>query len=200
MMKLYYTKRSPYARKCLMVAIEKGLEESMTLVEVDLANKPAALLAANPLGKIPVLVTEEGASFFDSPVICEYLDSLAEEPALFPVSKSRYHVLKVAAVADGIMDSAVGIVMENMRPEDKQMEKAITKHRNDIERALAELEGHSERLKTRFTIAAIGAACALGYLNFRLPDIAWQEKYPGLKAFYDDMSQRTSFKETAPKA
>src|SRR5690349_8003439 len=121
-MKLYFSTNSPYARKCRVVTLEKGLKDQVEFVQVDPWANPPELLAVNPLGRIPALVTNDGMALCESPVICEYLDTLSPKPKLFPSSADvRVIVLGLAALADGIMDDAVAWVIETMkRPADKQ--------------------------------------------------------------------------------
>ena len=92
-MKLFYTKRSPYARKVRVLALEKGI--TLDLINEDLAKKSKVLLDSNPLGKVPTLILDNGDTIYDSVVICQYLDELNDTPVLIPKSgKARYEVLK----------------------------------------------------------------------------------------------------------
>src|SRR5689334_21871621 len=107
-MKLFYSINSPYARKCRVVTLEKGLANKVEFVKVDPWDNPPELLAVNPLGRIPALIAENGMALCESPVICEYLDTLSAKPKLIPVNvEERMQVLGLAALADGIMDDAV---------------------------------------------------------------------------------------------
>ena len=198
-MKLYYTKRSPYACKVRAVAHEKGID--LELVEIaDLQNKPAELLAANPLGKIPALELDDGTSIADSPVICEYLDSLNEKLVLIPRSgRKRFEVLTYEAIADGIMDATVSIVLENMRPEEKRFEVHIERQRGAVNRALVFFNEHIDLRDSEVTIAQLALASALSYMNFRLPDFGWQGKYSKLASWYEDIAKRPSIRDTFPK-
>src|SRR3974377_2247191 len=117
-MKLYFSTTSPYVRKVRVVAIEKGLADRVELVAANPWPDPAAVVAVNPLGKVPTLVTDDGLALYDSPVICEYLDALAPAAPLLPRSGSdRWQVLRCQALCDGILDAAVAIVLERRRPE-----------------------------------------------------------------------------------
>ena len=100
-MKLFISLMSPYARKVRMVVIEKGLADQVEMVESAPYDKPEILLAANPLSKVPALVRDDGPSLFDSPVICEYLDSLSAQNPLLPAAgEERWAVLRLLALAD----------------------------------------------------------------------------------------------------
>lgn len=200
-MKLFYTKRSPYARKVRVAAIEKGLDKNIELIEVDLQNKPAELLAANPLGKIPTLVLDNGLSLCDSPVICKYLDKFNETPKL--ISKKvpfRYKVLHLAALADGMMDAAVAIVLEKNRPADKQFEAVFTNQKKAVLQTIDALDKEQEFLAGDITLAHIAIASALGYIDFRLPDLGWRKSYPNLASWMDEFSKRPSMRATIPTA
>jgi len=194
-MKLFYNNRSPYVRKVRVLALEKNIQ--LELIKVDLKNKPKELLAVNPLGQIPTLVLDNGAAIYDSVVITEYLDSLNERPRFIPASgKERFDVLKLAALGDGIMDYAIEIVHENFRPEEKQIDENRKKRIADISRCLQVLEYEVGFLRGRFSLAQIAVGCALGYLDFRLPDLEWQEDFMELADWYDGFSTRPSMKET----
>ena len=113
-MKLLYTKRSPYARKPRVIALEKNIP--LDLIDEDLQNKSQRLLGANPLGKVPTLVLDNGETLYDSPVICQYLDEINDKPILIPRSgPERYKVLKWEAVADDLMTVAINCYMEKVR-------------------------------------------------------------------------------------
>ena len=134
-MKLFYSPNSPYARKCRVVALEKGV--ALEQVAVDISTDPPELLKVNPLGKIPALVTDDGLNICDSPVICEYLDTLGKAEALTPEGGiQRIGVLNMAAIADGIMDAAVACVLESRRPAEKQWDGWYKRQHGKIERAI----------------------------------------------------------------
>ena len=136
-MKLFFSPNSPFARKCRVVIAEKNLQGRVELVESQLPHNSDALIAANPLGRIPALVLENGDIFCESPVICEYLDSLSEQNPLFPASKKeRFEALRLAALGSGIMDSAVAIIMENRRPEEIRFKPWLERKENAISLAI----------------------------------------------------------------
>ena len=196
-MKLIYSFTSPYARKVRILLIEKGLDATVEHVVASPLAEPETVIAANPLGKIPVLLTDSGA-IYDSPVICEYLDCLAGEP-LLPVSGgSRWSVLRVQALADGIMDAAFSIVMEQLRPEPERSSAWRDRWRAVILRATADANRDFPKLPDRFDLGQIAMAAALGYLAFRLPDIDWQTDAPLLATWWDETRQRASVLATRP--
>jgi glutathione S-transferase len=198
-MKLYHSPTSPYVRKVLMTAIELGLRERIELVPVQ--NSPvepsAALNQTNPIGKIPALITDEGVELYDSPVICEYLDTLHQGARLFPASgPARWDVLRQQALADGIMDAAVLVRYETwLRPAELRWNDWTEGQTSKIERALDVLEGQVVGL-AGITIGTISIACALGYLDLRLGHLGWRDRRPQLSSWLADFGQRLSFQST----
>lgn len=199
MMTLYYTKRSPYARKVLVTAHEKGVADRITPVEINLADKPQSFLNHNPLGKIPALVTEKGDVYYESPVICEYLDTLSPAPRLYPAAaENRVPLLNRVALADGLMDVTVAYVVEGQRPAHLQSQAHKEKHLATVDRTLTLLTEKLAEFGDTATPATIALACALGYLSFRIPQTEWQTRYPALSAWYDAFSRRDSMRQTIP--
>lgn len=196
-MKLLYTPRSPYARKVRAAAIEKDVE--LELVSEDLINKSSGLVQANPLGKIPTLILDNGQSIFDSWVICEYLEYLKPSPALIPQdSKKRFTILTLAAAADGLMDVTVPLFMEKVRHPKDFNAAFITANEGTIKRSLAYFDAEIAQFN-EFTIASIALASALGYMNFRMPQLWTPANYPQLSRWYEEIAQRPSMKETIPR-
>ncbi len=201
-MKLYITNRSPFARKALIMAIEKGLAEKIKIIPVDLSNKPKELIEANPLGQVPTLVLENGHSIYDSPVICEYIDGLNDNPKLIPSQISyRIEVLRTEALTDGMVESAIKIYFENLKPSEKQDKATLNKHYEILDRGFDMLDRicktfHIEQL---FTLAEISTASALGYISFRLTNYNWQEKHKKLAEWYNKFSLRDSLQKTMPR-
>lgn len=196
-MKLLYTPRSPYARKVRVVAIEKGIE--LELVSEDLINKSPGLVKANPLGKIPTLILDNGQTIFDSPVICAYLDHLKIKPALIPNDPhNRIAILTLAAAADGLMDVTVAMFMEKVRHPKDFNAAFIAANEATVKSSFVYFDERVEQLKG-LSIASIGLASAIGYLNFRMPQLWQSTDYPRLARWYEELSKRPSMKETAPK-
>lgn len=197
-MKLFYTKRSPYASKVRAVAIEKGIE--LELIEVaDLSVKTPELIAANPLGKVPALVIDGKNSLFDSPVICLYLDEKGSGAKLIPQdSDKRFAALRVEAMADGLMDSTVAVMLEKMRPEDKRFDGAINRQMITVHKILDYFNNNIGQINGELNIGQLALASALGYINLRMSEIAWGEHYPALKQWYDVIEKRDSIASTKP--
>jgi glutathione S-transferase len=202
-MKLFASHTSPYARKVRVVLIEKRLDYELVATDVAQADHPAQ--AHNPLGKIPVLVLEDGFAVFDSPVITEYLDSKTPVGRLIPDDpRPRMLVKRWEALADGIMDSGVAIIMENRRPEELRSSAWIDRQLGKIDRALdsaaRELGDKTYCFGEAFSLADAALATALLYLDFRFPAIPWRNTYPQLAKYAERMAERKSFQETAPPA
>ena len=194
---------SPFARKVRIVARETGL--LARIEEIETAVSPVApnadLAGANPLIKIPTLILDDGTTLYDSRVICEYLDTLAGN-RLFPQGgTARWQALRLQALCDGILDAAVLIRYETaVRPEAVRWPDWITGQRGKIEGGLAALEKEQPGFGASFGIGQVGAACVLGYLDFRFPDVNWRARYPGLKAWFAEAATRESVRATAPPA
>ncbi|MCB1592887.1 MAG: glutathione S-transferase N-terminal domain-containing protein [Alphaproteobacteria bacterium] len=198
-MKLFFAPASPFTRKVRIVAIEKGLHDRIELVTAPPMKNLPELHRANPMGGIPALLLEDGESLYDSPVICEYLDSLAEKPRLFPASgMERFRALRSQALADGLMEFAVEIVYERRRTDAEISQSVIARRTKGIERTLAAIDAEIADLPETPDIRHIGFGAALGYVSFRLPEINWQKAHPRMKRWYGKFSERPSMKETEP--
>jgi len=201
-MKLIGTLTSPYARKARVVLAEKKIDFDWV---IDSPNSPNSTVPGyNPLARIPVLVLDDETALFDSPVIVEYLDSLAPNNKLFPQpSRERLEVKRWEALSDGLLDAAVGIRMEQMRPEGQRSESWMKRERDVIDAALGmmarELGEQPWCMGTPFTFADIAVGCGLGYLDFRFPDIDWRGSHGNLGKLHDKLMQRPSFAETVPR-
>lgn len=202
-MQLYASLTSPYARKIRVVLAEKKLP--FELVEDSPWEALTRVPQFNPLGKVPVLITDGGEIWFDSPIIASYLELLAPHPALLPAEPlAALAVRQFEALADGILDAAVAIVMDSRRPPERQDAEGSTRQMTKITRSLDVLE---ERLdgKIRFggdaiNLADVAVGCALLYLDFRLPDYDWRDHHPALTALVEELSERPSFAATHPPA
>ena len=195
-MKLYHSPASPYVRKVNAVAIHHGL--TLDRVPTNPHESPAELLADNPLSKVPCLVTDDGVSLPDSPLICEYLDHIGTGEKLLPDhGLPRWNVLRVAALADGIMDAAVARRMAVQHPQDEARQQADARAKAAIDRALDALEAEDDTAP--MTLGTVGAVCALGYLDFRFGHEDWRASRPKLAAWYERQMQLQPFAETKPQ-
>lgn len=195
-MKLLGTHTSPYVRKVRLVLLEKNIPHTYL---IDPPREPGSQVArVNPLGRIPALILDDQTCVFDSPVIAEYIDTLNDSPILIPRTDAlaRMRVKRWEALADGIMDSAVAVRTESIRPADKQEISNIGLHNNAITRALAYA---SDQLGIRewcegaaITLADLALMSVLIYLDLRQAERDWRGAHPNLAAWFMRMSERAS--------
>lgn len=204
-MTLFHNPASPFVRKVRVLLIETGQQDRVALqacMPTPIA-PDAQVVQGNPVGKIPALRLADGSALHDSRVILDYLDHQHVGDPLIPRDGSaRWRRLTLASIADGIMDAAVLVRYETaMRPAEKHWDQWLDEQRNKIRRSVAELEAEATaELASHFDIAAISVACALGYLDFRHPDLQWRDANPQLAAWYAEVSQRPSMQLTQPPA
>jgi glutathione S-transferase len=198
-MQLFYSVTSPYARKVRVMAMEKGLAEGIELVHCNPHVPDKRLLDVNPMSRIPTLVREGGIPLFDSPVICEWLDGLGVGPALIPrAGEGRWVVLRGQALADGMMDDAVIVVLERKRPESQQSPEQIEARVAALQRCADLMESAVMAFPGDLSLAHIAAGCALGYLDFRLPELDWRGDRTRLAEWFEAFSGRPSMAATRP--
>jgi glutathione S-transferase len=203
-MKLIGSTSSPYVRKVRVVMAEKKLDYEFMTEDVWAAN--TTITQSNPLGKVPCLIMEAGEALFDSRVIVEYLDTLSPVGKLIPsTGRERAEVKTWEALADGVMDASILARLEAIWPGrsaeqrskawiDRQMGKV-----NDVLTAMAAALGDKAYCSgIHLSLSDISVGCALGYLDFRFPDIDWRSAHPGLAKLQDKLAQRQSFIDTFP--
>lgn len=196
-MRLTVSATSPYVRKAMACAIQRGIMDRIEAWKD--AGKDPALPGHNPLSKIPTLVTDEGLSLYDSPVVCEYLDSIGDAPPLFPpAGPARWIALRQQALGDGIMDATQPRRREIALPLDEGRRDYIATQQGKVARALDSLEAEAETFGALATIGEITIACALGYLDFRYADEPWRPGHPKLEAWYAKVAALPAMVETAP--
>jgi glutathione S-transferase len=202
-MKLHWSPRSPFVRKVMIVAHESGLAGRIDCVRtVAATSKPhAELMRDNPLSKIPTLVLDDGTVIYDSPVICEYFDSLGvleDAPKLFPADpKARLTALRRQALGDGFLDLLVLLRDERMRaqPSNAHLVSAAIRKRAILD----SLEEEATPLAAvQFGIGHIAIGCALSYLDFRYADEDWREDHPRLAGWHATFAARPSVRATEP--
>ena len=199
-MKLRYSPTSPYVRKVVVTAIETGLESQIERIPTKVWDAGTDIAKDNPLGKVPALITDGGEVLYDSPVICEYLDSLHDGANLFPpAGGTRWTALRHQALADGILDAGVGRVLETRRPEGEQSAKWIERCRGTVNRGLDFLEEEANDLLDRITIGHITIGCMLGWLDLRFSDEDWRPDRPALRDWNENFSARLSMTSTVPE-
>ena len=202
-MQLIGSLTSPFVRKVRIVAAEKFIEYELV---IDTPwSEDTRVPEFNPLGKVPVWIMEDGKTLFDSRVIVEYLEHVSPVGHLLPKdARPRIAVKRWEALADGVCDAAALIFVERKRAADKQDLDWIKRQLAKVE---AGLNMMSEDLGAQnwctgefFCLADIAVGCALGYLEFRFPEIDWRRQHPNLSELFDRMMQRPAFKETVPVA
>ena len=196
-MKLAYSPASPYVRKAMACAIARGIADGVEKWVIKTSDP--VLARSNPLGKVPTLVTGDGVGLYDSPVICEYLDSVGSAAPLFPApGPARWNALRQQALGDGIMDASQPRRREIALPQDQGRVEWIALQRGKVDRAVAELEGEAEKLGDLTTIGEITIACALGYLDFRFAHEPWRPAAPRLAAWYERVAKLAPIAQTMP--
>lgn len=200
-MKLIGSHTSPFVRKVRIVLAEKKIEYEFVIDSPWLADSKVPDI--NPLGKIPVLMLDDETPLFDSRVIVEYIDNVTPNNKLFPApNRERTEVKRWEALADGVCDAAVAALLEGKRAKKEQSADWIVRQRGKVIRGLEfmaeELGDKSFCMGTHISMADIAVGTALGYLNFRFPDIDWRNAHPNLAKLYDKLLQRPSFADTVP--
>ncbi|MEK8047357.1 MAG: glutathione S-transferase [Burkholderiales bacterium PBB6] len=204
-MKLIGSLTSPYVRKVRVVLAEKKLDYQFVLEDV-WGND--AILASNPLGKVPCLVMEGAEAVFDSRVIVEYVDTLSPVGKLIPgTGRERVEVRTWEALADGLLDASILARMElhwTGRTEAQRSQAWVDRQMVRVNAAVAAMStGLGDKpwcVGIHLSLADIAVGCALGYLDFRYPEIDWRTPYPNLQRLHDKLAARPSFIDTAPPA
>ena len=199
-MKLHWSPRSPFVRKVMIVAHELGLTDRITCVRTVVATtRPhAPLMEENPLSKIPTLVLDDGTVLYDSPVICEYLDSLHAGRKLVPADgKERMTALRRQALGDGFLDFLLLWRNELEREHPSQAHLASYAERRRV--TLLTLDQEAEALaSSSFSIGHIAIGCALSYLDFRFATDDWRGGHPRIAAWHATFAKRPSVRATEP--
>lgn len=198
-MELYLNATSPYARLVRIVLLEKGLMDAVTLKWCDPWADDAELLKANPAGRIPALVTEEGTTLSESMLIAVYLDSVSPNPPMLPAA-SLGNVLHLAGLGQNLMDAAFTTVIARKHYGNEIDNSELGQRRSRaIQRLLNQLNSEmgGKPTATSIHLGDIAIAVALEYLAFRLPEIRWKEEHAQLAAWHAGVTARTSFVQTA---
>jgi glutathione S-transferase len=198
-MKITASGASPYVRKVMACAIARGIDPQLEKWKI--ATTDPVLSDSNPLGKVPTLITDQGMALFDSPVICEYLDSIGSAPALFPaVGPARWTALRLQAIGDGILDASQPRRREIGLPQDEGRVGYIDLQRGKVARAIEVLEKEAASLGALKSVGDIAVACALGYLDFRFANEPWRPGHPKLEAWYASVLELPPIAKTMPVA
>lgn len=199
-MKLFHSPLSPYVRKVKVVAHEAGMLDEIEMVDV--SGTPTdpndEVVAANPVGKIPVLEADDGQHIVDSRVICRYLDDKAGL-GLYPHGATQFPVLTREAIAEGMIDAALLAAYEaRLRPEEIRYAPWVEGQLKKVMNGAKYFEYHIDAMAGHLTIDKIALACCLGYVDFRHADLGWRDDCPALTAWYNAFCERQSMKDTAP--
>ena len=201
-MKLVGAIASPFVRKVRVVMAEKKIEYQF--IQEDVWSPESTIQALNPLGKVPTLIMEDGGAVFDSRVICEYLDTVSPVHKLYPAgSRSRIEVKTWEALADGLCDAAILWRLEmTQRPPEQRSQKWLDRQMQKVHASLEAmatgLKGKTWCADSKYTLADIALGCALGYLDFRFPEIDWRASHPDLNTYATKILARAAFVETNP--
>ena len=196
-MKLYITTPSPFARKCRIVAREKGLIDRIEEIVVDpYANAPE-LLASNPIVQAPTLIADDGRPLTDSPVICEYLDLIGAGPRLLPDGPDRLRVRRLETLGNAALEMGVKLVLELRRPAAERSPSWIARWTENMGRALDALEAAAPD-PGALDMGVITAGVAVTWIGFRHPDYDLAAGRPGLVALQAALEARPSFAQTRP--
>jgi glutathione S-transferase len=200
-MKLFASLASPYARKVRIALAEKKIE--CEFVEEDVWSPNTQVTLYNPLGKVPVLVLDDGTPLYDSRVIVEHLDAASPVGRLIPDrTRDRVVVRRWEALADGVLDAGILVRLERKRPLAKQDSDWVSRQ---LAKVLRGIKAASEDLGERtwctgeaFNLADIALGCMLLWLEFRMPEITWRKDYTNLARLLEKLEKRQSFKDTVP--
>ncbi|WP_148252146.1 glutathione S-transferase N-terminal domain-containing protein [Aidingimonas lacisalsi] len=198
-MELFLNATSPYARVVRIVVLEKGLSHAVTLRCCDPWADDAPLLAVNPVGRVPALVTDEGVTLSESSLIAQYLDSVGNGDSLLPPSRLS-ETLHLAGLGQGLMDAAFTTVIARKHQGNEADDTVLgRRRRRAIERTLDQLEREVDdtALPGATALGEIVVTVALDYLSFRLPDLDWSWSRSQLREWHDHVARRESFQRTA---
>jgi glutathione S-transferase len=206
---LYWGSASPFVRKVMACARELGLADRIDILDsaANPAQRDTRIQAFNPLAKVPAARTSAGVTLYDSRVICEYLDALAVEengsatPRLFPpVGPERWVALRRQALADGLLDAALLVRYETLlRPEPLRWSEWIDKQGEKVSDALNAMLADIPE-PGAMDIGTISYACALGWLDFRFPDLDWRNGRQPLAEWHAAYDDRSAMIATRPRA
>jgi glutathione S-transferase len=201
--RLFFSPASPYVRKVMVAAAERGVAIEKLASAAWPTKRDPEIVRHNSTGKVPCALIDGDQPVFDSRVICAYVDSIGRAGrTLYPQGSDRFEVLTLEALADSILDACLLARYEvALRPEDKRWDEWLSGQMEKIESGLDDLEGRwFEAISRDFHAGSIGAACVLGYLDFRFPDKDWRSSRPRLAGWFEEVSARPSMVESFPAA
>ncbi|KMO39422.1 hypothetical protein VQ02_09795 [Methylobacterium variabile] len=195
-MKLYANPTSPFVRIVRMALIEKGLNEAVDTTIVDAWADDPAFLDANPAGRVPTLVTDEGARLTEALLILTHLDAVGPEPA---VLAGGPEALSAAGIAIGVFDAAVAVIIGRKSAPDFDTGLVGIKRFRTMREGLKRLDAAFAGAERSFGLPAIAAITALDYLAFRFPDQDWRALCARVAAFREAQADRPSVRDTVPR-
>lgn len=196
-MKLRWSPASPFVRKVVVLMKEKGIEGLVEKEKSNALSREDRAATPSPLGKIPCLVTDDGQSVFDSPVIMEYLDTVCDGPEMLPRSgDTRWTVLRRQATADGMIDSMVTCFVESLKKPERRSGGIVAHNKAIVFNSIAALEPDAASFGEAVDIGTISVAVALSFVDQTFADDNWREANPTLAAWFDAFDQRPSMTET----
>lgn len=201
-MVLHWSPRSPYVRRVMVAAHEKGLADAFdrkrTLVST-FFGAPDDIKPDNPLGKIPTLVLPGGTALYDSRVICMYFDSIGQGPALYPdIGTTKFIAMRDEALGIGLTDQLIMLIVERNREPQLRSEELKNIFIAKCRETISGMAALVPELRARdFDIGHLSIGCALAYADFRFPELEWRQREIELARWYDEMAERPSFKITA---
>lgn len=203
-MKLFHSPASPYVRKVMVTAWERGVQDQIEILASAAGpiQRDATIVAVNSTGKVPCAITPTNRPLFDSRVITQYVDQLSSTGTSVYPEQNRFDILTLEALADSLLDACLLCRYEEiMRPNDKYWDEWYQAQMAKIDSGLDDLESEwFGFLNTdHFHAGSIAVACFLGYLDFRFPNKDWRSSHPQLSAWFKQVSERASMQETFPQ-
>lgn len=194
-MKLFFSPTSPYVRKCLVAADELGIADRIELLPSNAhpIQRDQEVIAANPLGKVPTLITDDGEALYDSRVICEYLNALAGGHLIPAQGPERWRTLTLQALGDGMLDALLLSRYEEVaRPEAQRWPAWLDGQLDKFNTSLRALESRLDLLRGRTDLGTLALGCAVWYADLRFPKLGWRANHPGFAAWAAEFAGRPS--------
>lgn len=194
-MEILFSPTSPFVRKCLVTAHELGLHDRIELLPSNAhpVNRDHAIIASNPLGKVPTFFTDHGQVLYDSRVICEYLNDFAQGNLIPANGPERWKTLTLQSLADGVMEAALLARYEDAaRPEQWRWTGWRTAQLDKGATSLRHLDAQPAVLDRTVDLGSIAVGCALWYLDLRFDDFAWRDRFPAVARWYASFAERPS--------
>lgn len=201
-MKLYSSQLSPFARKVRILILEKELQDQVEIVDSNPYEATDDHLKANPLSKVPTLLTNSGESMYDSYVICEYLDALSGEHLMPQTGQERLLALRLLALTDGMLQQTFNIAVElNRREAHERSMVWVDRWAESLVRGVDAMAAMLPNYGTELALPHIGLVCTLDYLDLRASDrVDWRSQQPELNTWYENYGQRSAMQQTRPIA